>query len=99
MRFGAGLPTGMEGLINPIPFFTPEDFPKVGRLAEELGYDSVWGNDHYAPQEYVTKKYSAPPNFYEVLTVLTTIAAVTTHIELGTAVLVLPMRDPITLAK
>ncbi len=99
MRFGAGLPTGMEGLINPIPFFKPGDFLKVGRLAEELGYDSVWGNDHYAPQHYVSQKYSASPNFYEVLTVLASIAAVTSRIELGTAVLVLPMRDPVTVAK
>jgi probable F420-dependent oxidoreductase len=99
MKFGAGLPTGMEGLINPIPFFRPQDFIRFGRLAEELGYDSVWGNDHYAPQRYVTQKYAEPPNFYEVLTVLTAIAAVTERIELGTAVLVLPMRDIVTVAK
>lgn len=99
MKFGPGLPTGMEGLINPIPFFRPGDFARFGRLAEELGYDSVWGNDHYAPQDYVTAKYPDPPNFYEVLTVLATIAAVTSKIELGTAVLVLPMRDPVTVAK
>lgn len=99
MKVGPGLPTGMEGLINPIPFFKPEDFARVGRLIEELGYDSVWGNDHYAPQHYVTQKYRDAPNFYEVLTVLTTVAAVTSRIELGTAVLVVPMRDIVTLAK
>ena len=99
MKFGIGLPTGMEGLINPIPFFAPEDFVRMAQLAEELGFDSVWGNDHYAPQAYVREKYATPPNFYEVLTVLTAVAAVTTRVELGTAVLVLPMRDVVTLAK
>ena len=99
MKFGIGLPTGMEGLINPIPFFRPQDFVRVARLAEELGYDSVWGNDHYAPQTYVREKYNTPPNFYEVLTVLSAAAAVTTRIELGTAVLVVPMREIVTLAK
>ena len=99
MKFGPGLPTGMEGLINPIPFFEPEDFVRIGRLIEDLGYDSVWGNDHYAPQHYVTQKYQDAPNFYEVLTVLSTVAAVTSRLELGTAVLVIPMRDVVTLAK
>jgi probable F420-dependent oxidoreductase len=99
MKFGIGLPTGMEGLINPIPFFAAEDFVRMAQLAEELGFDSIWGNDHYAPQAYVREKYDAPPNFYEVLTVLTAVAAVTTRVELGTAVLVLPMRDVVTVAK
>ena len=99
MKFGVGLPTGMEGLINPIPFFQPHHFLEAARRAEQLGYDSVWGNDHYAPQEYVRDKYAAPPNFYEVLSVLTAVAAVTERVEIGTAVLVLPMRDIVTVAR
>jgi len=99
MKFGVALPTGMEGLINPIPFFRAEDFVRAGQAAERLGYDSVWGNDHYAPQDYVRSKYQDPPNFYEVLTVLAAVSSVTTRVELGTAVLVLPMRDVVTLAK
>jgi probable F420-dependent oxidoreductase len=99
LKFGIGLPTGMEGLINPIPFFEPEDFLAMARLAEELGYDSVWGNDHYAAQDYVRKAHGKPPNFYEVLTVLAAIASGTSRVELGTAVLVLPMRNPVVVAK
>ncbi|MGH3134345.1 MAG: LLM class flavin-dependent oxidoreductase [Gaiellaceae bacterium] len=99
MKFGLALPTGMEGLINPIPFFSAEDFVPAAQLAERLGFDSVWGNDHYAPQEYVRSKYREPPNFYEVLTVLAAVSSATTYVELGTAVLVLPMRDIVTLAK
>lgn len=99
MKFGIALPTGMEGLINPIPFFDPGDFVPAAQLAERLGYDSVWGNDHYAPQDYVRSKYTQPPNFYEVLTVLAAVSSATSRVELGTAVLVLPMRDIVTLAK
>jgi probable F420-dependent oxidoreductase len=99
VKFGIGLPTGMEGLINPIPFFRPKDFLTMAGLAEDLGYDSVWGNDHYAPQDYVLEKQGRAPNFYEVLTVLSAVASVTTRVELGTAVLVLPMRDPLVVAK
>jgi probable F420-dependent oxidoreductase len=47
----------------------------------------------------VRSKYRDPPNFYEVLTVLAAASSVTTRVELGTAVLVLPMRDIVTLAK
>ena len=99
MKFGVGLPTGMEGLINPIPFFTPDSFLEAARRAESLGYDSVWGNDHYAPADYVRQKHQAVPNLWEVLTVLTAAAAVTERVEIGTAVLVLPMRDLVTLAR
>lgn len=99
MKFGAGLPTGMEGLINPVPFFAPDHFVEMAITAEELGYDSVWGNDHYAPQHYVASTMSTPPNFYEPLTILSAIASATRRIELGTAVLVLPMRDVVTVAK
>ena len=99
MKFGVGLPTGMEGLINPIPFFEPRQFLEAAKLAEQLGYDSVWGNDHYAPQNYVRREYAAVPNFYEVLSVLAGVAAVTERVEIGTSVLVLPMRDIVTLAR
>jgi probable F420-dependent oxidoreductase len=99
VRFGVGLPTGMEGLINPIPFFQPHHFLEAARRAEQLGYDSVWGNDHYAPQDYVRRKYTATPNFYEVLSVLAAAAAVTERVEIGTAVLVLPIRDIVTVAR
>lgn len=99
MKFGVGLPTGMEGLINPVPFFEPRHFLEAARRAEELGYDSVWGNDHYAPQDYVRAKYAATPNFYEVLSVLTAAAAITERVEIGTAVLVLPIRDVVTVAR
>lgn len=99
MKFGVGLPTGMEGLINPIPFFSPDKFLEAARRAEQLGYDSVWGNDHYAPQDYVRGKHAATPNFYEVLSVLAAAAAVTERVEIGSAVLVLPMRDIVTVAR
>lgn len=99
MKFGVGLPTGMEGLINPIPFFSAAQFAQAAIRAEALGYDSVWGNDHYAPQDYVRGKYADTPNLWEVLSVLTAAAAVTTRVEIGTAVLVLPMRDIVTLAR
>jgi probable F420-dependent oxidoreductase len=47
----------------------------------------------------VRTRFSDPPSFYEVLITLATVGAVTERVRLGTAVLVLPLRDPVLLAK
>lgn len=100
MKFSVGLPTGFEGLMNPIRFVEPEDFVRLGRAAERMGYDSVWGNDHVTTQHYVRTLYpDTPPNYYDVLVTLAVVGAATTRLRLGTALLVLPMRDPVWVAK
>jgi probable F420-dependent oxidoreductase len=100
MKFSVCLSTGFEGVMAPIPFAGPEDFIAQGQLCERLGYDSVWGNDHVTTQDYVRKLYPGkPPNFYEPMMVLAAVGAVTTKLKLGTALTVLPMRDPVYLAK
>ena len=100
MKFSVCLSTGFEGVMVPIPFAGPEDFIAQGRLCERLGYDSVWGNDHVTTQDYVRGLYPGkPPNFYEPMMVLAAIGAVTTKLKLGTALTVLPMRDPVYLVK
>lgn len=99
MRFSIQLPTCTEGLVNPIPFARPADFVRLAQAAERLGYDAVWGNDHITAAPYVRTKWSEPPNFYEVLITLATVGAHTERVRLGTAVLVLPLRDPVLLAK
>ena len=72
----------------------------MAQLCEKLGYHSVWGNDHITSQHYVRELFpDQPPNFYELLTVLSFCAAATTTLRVGTALAVLPMRDPFWLAK
>lgn len=100
MKFSVSLSTAFEGVMYPVPFVQPEDFIAQGKMCERLGYDSVWGNDHITTQDYVRKLHPGkPPNFYEPMTVLAAIGAVTTTLKLGTALTVLPMRDPVYLAK
>jgi probable F420-dependent oxidoreductase len=99
MRFSVQLPTCTEGLVNPIPFAAPADFVRLAQAAERLGYDGVWGNDHVTAAPYVRTKWSDPPNFYEVLITLATVGAHTRRVQLGTAVVMLPLRDPVLLAK
>lgn len=100
MKFSVGLPTGFEGLVYGIPFAKPADFVRLGQASERFGYNSVWGNDHITTQRYVRDRFPGiPPNFYEVLITLTAVATATTRLRVGTALVVLPMRDPVYLAK
>lgn len=66
------------------------------RRAEELGFDSVWVRDHlvFEPHGEMEK-----PNrtFYDALTTLTAIGAVTSRLELGTGSLI-PFRHPLVTA-
>jgi probable F420-dependent oxidoreductase len=100
MKFSVCLSTGFEGVMYPIPFAGPKDFIRQAKRCEELGFDSIWGNDHITTQDYVAKLFpGTPPNFYDPLIVLAAAASVTSTIKLGTAITVLPMHDPVYLAK
>ena len=66
--------------------------------AEELGFESVWASEHVFNVSYVYDRIGTKP-YYEPLTILTYVAAMTTTIGLGTSVLVLPYHNPIRLAK
>ena len=75
----------------------PEAVRRGARQAEDLGYDNIWVNDHLAiPQD---APYPPSKSFYEPLIPLTWAAAATSRVELGTSVLVLPLRIPAHLAK
>jgi probable F420-dependent oxidoreductase len=100
MLYSLGYPTGMEGLIYPIPFCETEDLLRVARHAEALGFHSLWGNDHMTTQNYVRKKFSSPPRFWEPLTTFSWLAGQTSRLGFGTGLLVLPMRrDIVVVAK
>jgi probable F420-dependent oxidoreductase len=99
MKFSVCLATGYEGLVYPIPFCDPQDLIRHAILCEQLGYDGVFGNDHLTTQHYVREIFPAPPNFYEVLITLAMVGQATTRIRLGTSLLVMPMREPVMLAK
>ena len=71
MKFSVSLSTGFEGVMYPIPVCGSRDFVRLAKLCERLGYHSVWGNDHITTQAMFANCFpDQPPNFYEVLTVL-----------------------------
>lgn len=99
MRFSIAIPTCVEGLLFPVPFVTPERLMRVATAAESLGYHSVWGNDHLTTQNYVKAAWDDPPTYYEPLVALSFAANATSRIGLGTSIIVMPMREPVLLAK
>src|SRR5262245_50597556 len=99
MKFGVDVPTCLAGMAYPVPFATADEVVLIGVEAEQLGYDEVAGNDHLSKQRFVRDAWQAPPDYFEPLMMLATIAAKTSVVRLGTGILVLPMRDPVLLAK
>jgi len=99
MRFGVHIPTCIEGMMYPVPFAKPSDILPAALLCEELGFDSVWGNDHMTTQRYVQQEFADPPNFFEPLITFSYCAARTTRLRFATGIIVLPMRNMPVLAK
>ncbi|MFK4731078.1 LLM class flavin-dependent oxidoreductase [Agromyces mediolanus] len=89
MKFGLLLPHFGEEA-------SKEKLLEGSKRAEELGFDSVWVRDHlvFEPHGEMEK-----PNrtFYDALTTLTAIGAVTEKLELGTGSLI-PFRHPLVTA-
>lgn len=99
MRFGVGFPTCREGVAYPVPYVRPQEFPTIARRAEELGYYSLWGNDHFTTPSVIQATQAAPPNFYEPLITYASLIHVTRRLRFVVSVLVLPQREVILLAR
>lgn len=99
MHFGVGIPTCREGTAYPVPYVRPLDFPVLARRAEELGFHSLWANDHLTTPHVIQATQSEPPNFYEPLITYASLTHVTRRLRLVLSVLVVPHRDVVVLAK
>jgi len=74
----------------------PASIVAQARLAEELGYAGVWVPDHLLPPGPYGDVYGG---VYEALMLLSHVAAVTNRVTLGTTVIIVPLREPVLLAK
>lgn len=99
MRFGLGVPTGGEGLMYPIPFASVGEVVELAEFAEDLGFDSIWANDHLVSQQYVAEQFGRSPRYYDPFTYLAYAAARTEQIRLATCIAVLGFRHPAVLTK
>ncbi len=101
VRIGAKLPhSGVASAAS---------IPDGARALEDAGFDALWVSDHVVMPEKITSFYPFADDgvatwptdtpYVEALISLAAAAAVTTTVTLGTAVLVLPQRNPVLLAK
>jgi alkanesulfonate monooxygenase SsuD/methylene tetrahydromethanopterin reductase-like flavin-dependent oxidoreductase (luciferase family) len=98
LRFSVALHNAYEGLGYPIGFVRDGgSFARLARVAESLGFDGVWANDHLVTPSFLAQARRRP-TFYEPLVTLASVAASTERVALGTAVIALPLRDPTLLA-
>ena len=104
MRIGVTVPNVHETLAE------RSTIEAVARMADELGFDSVWCNDHLAiptasgdgaTEPAYAAAYGEPrgQRIYEPLIVLAYLAAVTRRVRLGTSVYLLPLRNPLLAAR
>src|SRR3954470_1505077 len=100
MRIGVTVPNIHETLAE------RTTIEAVGRMADDLGLDSVWCNDRLAmpgardgggaePAYAAAYGEDRGQHIYEPLIVLAYLAAVTRRVMLGTSVYLLPLRNPV----
>jgi len=79
----------------------PDVMVRRARLAEEVGFESLWVGDHVAvPPVTASGEFDPSPlPRLEAVTAIAYLAAVTTRVRLGLGVIVLPQRQPVLLAK
>jgi probable F420-dependent oxidoreductase len=87
--------------INSGSTFRPADTIAIARLAEELGFDSVWAGEHVVvPSPRVAPSPMEPEDpILDPLVHLAFVAAATERLLLGTGIIILPQRNPLVLAK
>ncbi|MCS0605867.1 LLM class flavin-dependent oxidoreductase [Streptomyces sp. LP11] len=90
MRIGVNVP-------NFGPGTNPDNLARWAGTAEGLGFDLLMLSDHVAITSDVAGQYPAP--FYEPVTTLAWLAGITTRIQLGTTVLIVPYRHPLLVAR
>src|SRR2546430_3938026 len=75
---------------------SPDRIRRVAEAAEELGYDSVWTTEHIIVGPEGVDPYG---RVYDPLVTLAWIAGWTERIGLGTSIVIVPLHNPMQLAK
>jgi probable F420-dependent oxidoreductase len=75
---------------------SPDGIRRVTEAAEELGFDSVWATEHIIVGPEAVEPYG---RVYDPLVTLGWIAGMTERIGLGTSIVLVPLHQPMRLAK
>jgi probable F420-dependent oxidoreductase len=86
--------------VNFGPCADPEVQRRVALAAEETGFESLWTGEHVVMPVRDNPVPIAPETpFLDSIVTLTRLAAITTRIRLGTGILILPLHNPVMVAK
>jgi len=91
---------GLFGM-NMRPCVTPEAIAAVARAAEDAGFESFWGGEHLALADPQTAASPMSPliDFVDLNVTMAFAAAHTRTLRFGTGIMILPLRNPVILAK
>jgi probable F420-dependent oxidoreductase len=91
---------GLFGM-NMRPCVTPDAIAAIARAAEEAGFDSFWGGEHIALPDSPTASapMAARTIFVDLCVTIAFAAAHTRTLRFGTGIMILPLRNPVVLAK
>lgn len=76
---------------------TVENIRRAAEACEALGFDSVWVTDHVVVPAPSIETFGA--TFFEAVTVMSYVAGITNRVQIGAAILIVPYRHPLVLAK
>lgn len=95
----AGIPNCREGRLHPIGSVTIDWIRNVATTAEDLGFGGLWVNEFATTETGVAQQFLEPGRYFDPMCVLSVLAVETKRVRLTTATLVLPMHEPILMAK
>jgi probable F420-dependent oxidoreductase len=87
--------------INLPPCTTPEAIAAAARAAEAAGFDSLWGGEHIVLADPQAAPSPLPPAtpLVDLCATMAFAAAHTRHLRLATGIIIVPLRNPVVLAK
>ena len=79
----------------------PEAAVRVARHAEAAGFESVWTGEHVVLPDPAPRGFSMPATLplHDTIAALTLVATHTSTIKVASGIIVLPLRNPVILAK
>jgi probable F420-dependent oxidoreductase len=91
---------GLFGM-NMRPCVTPAAIAAVACAAEQAGFESFWGGEHLVLEEPQTSASPLPPriDFLDLNVTMAFAAAHTRTLRFATGIMILPLRNPVVLAK
>ena len=90
MRFGVMLPHYRH-------VADPDGIYRIAQEAEAMGFHSVWVSDHVVVPDDMVERFGR--GYYDMFTVLGYVASITKRVQLGTSIVIMPLRHPLHTAQ